>query len=306
MFSVIICTHNPDWKKLNKVLDALAKQTLSSSQWEWIIVDNASSIPVSSGIPEQYRNRIRVIEEKEPGLTPARLCGISASQFDWLIFIDDDNLLREDYLFNANALIQQHTGLGAFGGRLVPDYEVTPSKEVLDYMFMLAIRTPTKDVCGRNYDWDKTPFGAGMVIRKSVALHYSHLVMSDPLRKALDRKGASLMSSGDVDMVHTAVDMGYEIGVFVSLELTHIIPAIRVSKSYLKKMMRYNALSNHLLFYIRFKRMPRKAAFLKRVKQHARLWKNGEWFQSSMLSARDWGAQEAIKRIHKMMILTSK
>jgi glycosyltransferase involved in cell wall biosynthesis len=300
MFSVIICTYNPDWNKLNKVLEAIALQTLPTAEWEWLIVDNASTKPVVDSIPEQLQSRIIVLEEKEPGLTAARLCGIKAAKNEWLVFIDDDNILQSDYLSSAKSLIQQHATLGALGGRLVPLYEQLPSKEVLDYLFMLAIRTPTTDVWGNDYAWNKTPFGAGMVIRKSVALQYAHLVISDPLRKGLDRKGDSLMSSGDIDMVHTAVDMGYDTGVFVSLELTHIIPAVRVSKEYLKKMMRYNALSNHLLFYIRFKRLPSTASSWRRVKQHLRLWKNREWFQSAMLRARDWGTREAIERINKM------
>jgi glycosyltransferase involved in cell wall biosynthesis len=300
MFSVIICTYNPDWNKLNKVLDAIAHQTLPTAEWEWIIVDNASTKPVIEDIPTNLQSRIKVLEEKEPGLTPARLCGIKSAQNDWLVFIDDDNILRADYLSSAKALIQQYATLGALGGRLVPMYEQSPSKEVIEYLFMLAIRTPTADEWGSDYAWNKTPFGAGMVIRKSVALQYAHLVVSDPLRKGLDRRGDSLMSSGDIDMAHTAVDMGYDTGVFVSLELTHIIPAVRVSKAYLKKMMRYNALSNHLLFFIRFKRLPKPVSTWRRAKQHLRLWKNREWFQSAMLRARDWGTREAIERISKM------
>lgn len=298
MFSIIICTYNPDWNKLNKVIDAIANQTLPIAEWEWLIIDNGSAKPVIDYIPKQFQSRIKVLQEKEPGLTAARLCGINAANNEWLVFIDDDNILRSDYLSSAKALIQKHVTLGALGGRLVPLYEQTPSIDVHEYLFMLAIRTPTTDVWGNDYAWDKTPFGAGLVIRKSVALHYAHLVISDPLRKGLDRKGDSLMSSGDIDMVHTAVDIGYDTGVFVSLELTHIIPAVRVSKMYLRKMMRYNALSNHLLFYIRFKRVPSSVSSWRRIKQHLRLWKNGKWFQSLMLSARDWGNREAIKRIN--------
>lgn len=297
VFSIIICTYNPDWSKLNKVIDAIANQTLPAAEWEWFIIDNGSTKPVIDYIPKQFQSRIKVLQENETGLTAARLCGIKAANNEWLVFIDDDNILRVDYLSSAKALIQKHATLGALGGRLVPLYEQSPSNEVLDYLFMLAIRTPTTDVWGNDYAWDKTPFGAGMVIRKSVALQYAHCVISDPLRKGLDRKGDSLMSSGDIDMAHTAVDMGYDTGVFVSLELTHIIPAIRVSKVYLKRMMRYNALSNHLLFYIRFKRVPSLVSSWSRLKQHLRLWKNGDWFQSAMLRARDWGTREATKRI---------
>ena len=272
-------------------------QLLPSDEWEWIIIDNASSISVSSLIPNHLKNRIVIIRENEAGLTPARLCGINAAKNEWLVFIDDDNVLRSDYLLSAKQEINKNNRLGALGGRLVPEYEVEPSKDVLHHLFMLAIRTPDEDVWGDDYKWDITPFGAGMVIRRSVAMYYAGLLKEDALRKGLDRKGSSLMSSGDIDMAHTAVDLGWEIGVFTSLELIHIIPAARINKKYLINMMRYNALSNHLLFYIRFKRIPKQIPVWRRIKQHIRFWKNGRWFESKMLHARDWGTRTAIERI---------
>ena len=300
MFSLIICTYNPDPVKFNRVLNSIESQLMPSDEWEWIIVDNASSISVSSLIPDHLKNRIIIIRENEAGLTPARLCGINAAKNEWLVFIDDDNVLRSDYLLSAKQEINKNNRLGALGGRLVPEYEVKPSQEVTNHLFMLAIRTPEVDIWGKDYTWDITPFGAGMVIRRSVAVYYAALLKEDVLRRSLDRKGSSLMSSGDIDMVHTAVDLGWEIGVFTSLELIHIIPATRINKKYLINMMRYNALSNHLLFYIRFKRIPKQKPIWRRIKQHLRLWKNGDWFESKMLQAQNWGTRSAIERIKAM------
>ena len=300
MFSVIICTHNPDSVKFNRALRAIEQQTLPVDEWEWIVIDNASIIPVSTLIPNELKNRITVLEEKEPGLTPARICAINAAKHEWIVFVDDDNVLRADFLFAAKKIINSNNKLGAIGGRLVPEYETHPSDEVVNHLFMLAIRLPEKDAWGSDYAWDKTPFGAGMVIRKTVASHYARLLSTDAARRGLDRNGKSLMSSGDVDMAHTAVDLGWEIGVFTSLELIHIIPSFRVQKNYLIQMMRYNSLSNHLLFYIRFNRMPSLVSRWRRVKQHLRYFKRGQWFESAMLRAQDWGARKAILRIKNL------
>lgn len=38
--SVIICTHNPRSDYFEKVLNALKAQTLSTAQWELLLVDN--------------------------------------------------------------------------------------------------------------------------------------------------------------------------------------------------------------------------------------------------------------------------
>lgn len=101
MFSVVICTHNPDSVKFNRALRAIEQQTLPVDEWEWIVIDNASSIPVSTLIPNELKNRITVLEEKEPGLTPARICAINAAKHEWIVFVDDDNVLRADFLFAA-------------------------------------------------------------------------------------------------------------------------------------------------------------------------------------------------------------
>ena len=45
--SVVICTHNPQLNYLNKVLTALKSQTLSPTQWQLLLVDNASDSVLS-------------------------------------------------------------------------------------------------------------------------------------------------------------------------------------------------------------------------------------------------------------------
>ncbi|MBU3676886.1 MAG: glycosyltransferase family 2 protein [Chitinophagaceae bacterium] len=300
MFSVIICTHNPDWAKLNRVIDSLMAQDFPENLWEWIIVDNASTVPVKNKLPEYVTQRINVVEEKEPGLTPARIAGIRSAKQPWLILIDDDNIVAPSYLSQAANLIEKHPTLGAFGCRLNPEYETTPPPCLLPHVFMLAIRQPEVDVIGKNYQWDCTPFGAGMVVRKIVAEQYIALLETDPMRKGLDRRGNSLMSSGDVDLAYTAIDLGFEIGVFKSLQITHIIPAFRLTQAYMINMMQYNALSNHLLFYIRFNRIPSIPTWKKRIKQYARLLKRGDWFEIRMLHAQEKGRRDALARIRQM------
>ena len=46
--SVIICCHNPRRDYLARVLEALKAQTLSTNNWELLVVDNASEDPVSA------------------------------------------------------------------------------------------------------------------------------------------------------------------------------------------------------------------------------------------------------------------
>ena len=45
--SVVIPTHNPRRDYLERVLGALAAQTLDRSKWELVVIDNKSEEPVS-------------------------------------------------------------------------------------------------------------------------------------------------------------------------------------------------------------------------------------------------------------------
>src|SRR3989442_702908 len=91
--SVIICTHNPRPDYLERVLEALKAQTLSSEQWELVLVDNASRDQLSSWVQLSWHPQARCIRENELGLTPARLRGISEAVGKLFVFVDDDNVL---------------------------------------------------------------------------------------------------------------------------------------------------------------------------------------------------------------------
>src|ERR1022692_4717847 len=97
-FSVIICTHNPRPDYLRRTLDALKAQTLPKEQWELLLIDNASKEPLADTWDLSWHPQARHIREEALGLTRARLCGISQSKGELLVFVDDDNVLSADYL----------------------------------------------------------------------------------------------------------------------------------------------------------------------------------------------------------------
>ena len=90
--SVIICCHNPRRDYLERVLEALKAQTLSTDNWELLVVDNASESLVSASHNISWHPNARHVREENLGLTRARLRGIAESSADLLIFVDDDNV----------------------------------------------------------------------------------------------------------------------------------------------------------------------------------------------------------------------
>ena len=80
------------------------------------------------------------------------------------------------------------------------------------------------------------PIGAGFVVRRAVLESYSKAFSDDTTRIALGRRGQSLSSGEDNDIVLTALAGGWAVGYTPELALTHLIPAGRTRPEYLARL----------------------------------------------------------------------
>jgi glycosyltransferase involved in cell wall biosynthesis len=246
--SVILCTHNPRRDYLERTLEGLRRQQFRD--FELLIIDNASTPPLAGTLDLSWHPDARVVVEPALGLTRARLCGIALAKAATLVFVDDDNVLAPDYLEQAAAIALRHPQIGAWGGGIVPEYEVTPAPEVHDLLPGLALRDVMKTAWS-NFSWDSIPYGAGLCVRSTVARAYADTISGSPERMGLGRAGNQLLASEDVDLSMTAWDQGLATGLFPELHLVHLIPAKRVEPDYLRKICAGAAYSNRLLEYMR-------------------------------------------------------
>lgn len=274
VISVIICTHNPRRIYLERVLAALKSQTLPLEHWELVLLDNASEQLLSTNTDLSWHPKSRHVREEELGLTAARLRGISESTSEIIIFVDDDNALDEDYLEVALRISKDFPFLGAWGGQILPEFEVPPPEWTKPFWGYLAIRELDRDKWSNLlYQFETTPHGAGICIRREVAEKYAELVLNDPKRARLDRKGKQLMSCGDTDMAFTACDMGFGIGLFTSLKLAHLIPANRLTQEYFFKLVTGTTYSLTILDSFRGKfPTPPNTSLKAKVSELYRLW----------------------------------
>jgi glycosyltransferase involved in cell wall biosynthesis len=239
--TVIVCAHNPNPGRLTRTLAGLAAQTLSSTEWEFLIIDNGSVPPITTDL--SWHMQARIVREPVLGLTPARLRGIAEARGEFLIFVDDDNILAPGYLTAALDIFATHPALAAAGGPVLPEWETPPPDWSYPFHGLLALRdlgpSPRIATGGPTATWpDFAPVGAGLVIRRSAALGYANAISSDSRRRTLDRTGGSLASGGDNDLVFTALHAGGDIGYFPELALTHLIPAGRLDPTYLARLNR--------------------------------------------------------------------
>jgi glycosyltransferase involved in cell wall biosynthesis len=257
--SVIICTHNPRPHYIARTLEHLEKQTLAREDWELLLIDNHSADPLEARINLTWHPNARHVRENTLGLTPARLRGIRESICELLVFVDDDNLLDPDYLENAIRISSSHPFLGAWGGSLIPEYEVVPPEWANPHVSILALRKVETKAWSNIPDWSTgtCPAGAGMCIRADIARTYLRYCSEDARRYGMDRKGSSLISAGDLDMAFTSCDLNLGVGVFPQLSLLHIIPAARLDMAYLLRLNEAHGISNVILGSFRGKLPPK-------------------------------------------------
>lgn len=244
--SVIVPTHNPHAGRLARTLDALAAQTLPAPFWEIILVDNASSPPVSLLPSSPQLVSTRLAREPNPGLTSARRRALLEARGEFVVFVDDDNVLSPDYLKRTLAHFDTNPQLGAGGGKSLPEFEQPPASWWQpEFDGLIACRdlgsTPQlasdrRDPAnGRRLYPHCAPLGAGMALRRTAA----QVWLDDPQHGLMtDRRGTELASGGDNDISLTLLRAGWQVAYFPDLVLTHLIPAARVQRDYLARLNR--------------------------------------------------------------------
>ena len=250
--SVIVCTRNLRPNYSRRVLEALEAQTYPSQKWELLIVDNHPSDRLSSPWEVAWHPSARIVREEVPGLTPARLRGMKESRAALLVFVDDDNLLTPNYLQTARGILRAHPYLGAFGaGVLEPEYEERPSRELLPYLRMMAIRRVDASLWSNNpKDFESIPCGAGLCVTRKVADYYSRLVDQLNVSEILDRREEHLFSGGDDLVSWASAGLKQGFGVFPELRLTHLISAERLRHRYVLRLIHDHAYSHSVLRHL--------------------------------------------------------
>lgn len=244
LLSVVIPTHNPNPHRFARVLEALHQQTLSAESWELLIIDNASAVPVElpAFLAEDHRQG-RVIREPRLGLTSARWRGITEASAQVIVLVDDDNVLTSSYLEEVRKIFRAQPKLGAAGGKSLPEYELAPPEWFQEGMAPLGCRDlgNTHQIIAA-YDYAQkpaypefAPIGAGMALRREAIATWLASALTSTVT---DRRGNSLSSAGDCDLVLHVLDSGWDVGYFPSLSLTHLMDASRVSPSYLEAISR--------------------------------------------------------------------
>ncbi len=231
---IIICTYN-NADLLKRSLATLAKQRfLKPRSWSVMVVDNNCTDQTArvcdDYICAQTIPGLRRIVEQNQGLAYARLCGVNNTSSEWLAFVDEDCLLAENWVEQAIEFAASHPRCGAFGGKVILDWENKPSPLLAKHARSFS-EVNRGDKIQKLSRRDFHIPGAGLVIQRA-ALKESGWIEQQFLN---DREGDKnrFSAGGDSEIILRILNVGYELWYTPSCILHHYIPSRRISENYL-------------------------------------------------------------------------
>lgn len=240
--SVIICTYNRS-ASLLRTLRSLTAQTLDAALWELVVVDNNSpddTQQVAAGFAAEHPELdVRTFFEPRQGLSHARNRGIGESRGEYVVLIDDDVEVNDDFVRAYLEFFDAHPQAAAAGGRVAPLYEFDPPR----WLSPVAERP----IAGTLDKGDavvplkgRYPTGANMGFRRDVLLDVG------AFNPELGRTGKKLLGGEEKDLFVRIVAAGGEIWYVPEARILHIIPESRLTRAYFSRVSRMIGLSERI------------------------------------------------------------
>lgn len=257
--SIVVCTFNGA-ERISNCLSSLVHQE-KAPKYEILVIDNAST----DGTDEVVRTSLssfsagnwQVINENKAGLLYARLAGLKASRYEWVLFCDDDNSLFPDFLFKCEQAISLNSQIGVLGSIGIPEFLGTKPNWFDRYASSYAVGhqfgvSEKDDVLGFVY-------GACSVYRKNPLLNLFEKGFKPVLS---GRKGKEMTAGDDVEWCWLMQLLGYKVTYHTELHFTHQLPASRLNWEYYIRLKRGISSSASLLSAYTYFTTPSFKSFL--------------------------------------------
>lgn len=232
-FSVVIPTYNGA-QRLPKLLESLRSQVQTQGlSWEVIVVDNNSQDKTAEVVKSHQKSwrddaALRYVPEIRQGAAFARQKGMETAKGDLVGFIDDDNYIAKDWVFQAFQFAKLYPQAGAFGGRIQVDFETPPPDNFNTIAGFFSARDRGDTPNQYQPELLSLPTAAAMIVRKSVWLD----CFSKP-SLFCGRVGKSMVGGEDWEPLIWMYKNGWEIWYNPEMHAYHQVPAWRLEKDYL-------------------------------------------------------------------------
>lgn len=255
-FSIVICTHNGE-ERILPTLEAILKLK-SSIPYEVIVVNNASLDETPLIVSDFLKSNSTTVKGKlvtqpTPGLMYARKKGVEEAIYSHIVFCDDDNWLKEDYLEKAAIFFSENHRVGALGGKGIPIFEEQKPEWFDKYAHSFAVGSQDWHLGNPGISLGYL-YGAGIIFKKEIL----ETIFRSGIKLALiGRKNNQLVSGDDVELCYLVQLQGFELAYEKKMEFYHWMPKERMRWNNYLSLKEGITKSSALLYSYQFvSRMP--------------------------------------------------
>jgi glycosyltransferase involved in cell wall biosynthesis len=215
------------------MLESATAQTCNKEEFELVLVNNKSTDTTEEICREFEKNNTtinyRYFLENQQGLSFARNRGVEESKGNFIVFIDDDAFLDENYIKELTQYLKnvEEEYIG-FGGKILPFLECELPKWMSTYLAsLMSIIDMGEEV--KLFQGTKYPIGANMGFSKSV------FDKIGGFNTKLGRIGKSMLGGEEKDFFFRIKELKAPIYYFPKMLVHHVIPAERLTQEFVKK-----------------------------------------------------------------------
>ncbi len=249
-FSIIICTAMRP-TALRDCLSSVLHQTISPSQYEVIVINNApeNDLQVRAVLTEMAGPAaILYAVEEDEGLSPARNRGISIATGQVLVFIDDDAIAPPSWLEELQSTYRTHPDAAVVGGRIRLRWQSKiPAwlhPQLYDYLGQLDYGDGDSPI-QRNQR-----LGGG-----NFSMKRSWISTCGPFCSRLGRNQVSLLSGEEIELIMRIRAQGGQCYYAAKAVVYHTVATSRLNRTFFKQRAYWGARSEARIDAIHFHRM---------------------------------------------------
>lgn len=234
---LVVCTWNRE-TLLEKTIESIKRLIVPFQvQLRVIVVDNASTDGTAKllqrfAADEKFtrRHQVLLLQESKQGHTHARNRAIAELDSDLLIWTDDDVLLDAFLLQRYVEFADANRQIVFFGGKIEPDFEVTPEKWISENWEQLKGCFAERDL-GEEvlpFSAERLPYGANFAIRSAVQQRF-------PFDVKLGRQGEVVNGEDELEMMRRVLSGGFEGSWVPEARVKHFIDRSRMSEVWVRE-----------------------------------------------------------------------
>ncbi len=249
--SVVIISYNSE-KVIENTLKALfVQENTENINWEIIFVNNNSNdntVNILNKLLIEYNfTNLKIVNEIKIGAANARFAGIKNAQFDKICYVDDDNRVDANWVFELDK-IMQNTQIDILGCGGQGDFENSKPSWLLGNEDAYAIGNlyQTDDILEVTKDGNIPT--AGMIFRTKIYFSLLELAWEPFLN---GRVGENQVPGEDTEFCQAARLIGYKLFYTNKITFKHFMPQKRINQERFMTMTRGFGVSDvYLLPYI--------------------------------------------------------